>query len=362
MSHVLPDAHVAAANDLTARWCSAAGSGEFVLSGAGLWPLLALLASSADGLAREELAAACGISAETGREAALEVLELLSRGGATSAALGVWVRAGLPLHDEWVAALPPGVLEQLAGQARLDEWAAEHTRGMIERFPLQVRPSDVMVLATALAAKTEWVDAFGEGKVLNRSTSDLDDVAVLDSPSPVTRMIVRGRDDLDVHLVQGVDALGVGITALAGGVAARAGSELTDGTRAPGLKVRAGTADADSLRVSLPPFTIRSSHDLSRHAELFGLAAAMDDSHGHFPAISPEPLAISQGAQDVYAQFSATGFEAAAVTALAMRLAGAFIPKLKRVKIIEAKFEPPFGFIAVHRPSGLVVVAGQVGA
>lgn len=357
----MPDAHVSAANDLTARWCAAAAGGEFVLSGAGLWPLLALLASSADGAARDELAAACGLPAESGREAALEVLDLLSRGVATSAALGVWVRAGLPLHDEWVAGLPAGVLEQLAGQARLDAWASENTRGMIERFPLKVRPSDVMVLATALAAKTQWVDEFSAGKVLNRSNRDLDDVSVLDASSPVTRVIVRGRDDLDVHLVQGPDALRVGIAALGGAVRSRTGSELADGTPTPGLKVRMGTADADSLRVSVPPFTIRSSHDLSRHAELFGLAAAMDISHGHFPNISPEPLAISQGAQDVYAQFSATGFEAAAVTALGVRLTGAFIPKLKRVKIIEVDFESPFGFIAVHRPSGLVVVAGQVG-
>ena len=39
---------VYAANDLTAQWCARFGDGDFVVSGAGLWPLLALLASAAD--------------------------------------------------------------------------------------------------------------------------------------------------------------------------------------------------------------------------------------------------------------------------------------------------------------------------
>jgi serine protease inhibitor len=147
---------------------------------------------------------------------------------------------------------------------------------------------------------------------------------------------------------------------LSGDVEVRAGSGLPDGSRAPGLSVRTVTGDTDSLRLRVPPFQIRSSHDLVAHADLFGLAAAQDASHGHFPGISPAPLAISQGAQDVYAAFSAEGFEAAAVTALAVKLAGAFFPQRRRVRLIEAAFQPPFGFLAVHRPSGLVVVAGRV--
>ncbi|MCX5045246.1 serpin family protein [Aldersonia sp. NBC_00410] len=349
-------ASVTAANDLTARWCAAARRGEFVLSGAGLWPLLALLASAADGPARDELQRAAGEG--HGTTEAIEVLRALSGGVATSAALGVWVRADLPLHRDWVSTLPVGVVEELTGQQRLDAWAAEHTRGMIERFPLQVRPTDLLVLATALAAKTRWREPFDPGPVLTRSTHDLDQIAVLGGS--VTRVVVEGEDELDVHLLLGHDALGVGIAALDGTVGLRSGSSLEDGSAAPGLTVRTTRGEADSVRVSLPPFEIRSSHDLCADPELFGLTSAMDTEHGHFPAISPEPLAISQGAQDVYAAFSAEGFEAAAVTAFAMQLAGVFMPPRKRVRLIEVKFEPPFGFLAVHRPSGLVVVAGQV--
>ena len=55
---------VRAANALTAQWCTRLGSGDFALSGAGLWPLLALLASAADEQARAELTNALGRPAE----------------------------------------------------------------------------------------------------------------------------------------------------------------------------------------------------------------------------------------------------------------------------------------------------------
>ena len=60
---------------MTARWCNHQGGGDFVLSGAGLWPLLALLASAADEQARAELAAALGRPVENAQQEALELIE-----------------------------------------------------------------------------------------------------------------------------------------------------------------------------------------------------------------------------------------------------------------------------------------------
>ena len=59
---------VQAANTLTARWCTRLGADDFVLSGAGLWPLLALLASAADEQAGAELAAALGRPVDTAQQ------------------------------------------------------------------------------------------------------------------------------------------------------------------------------------------------------------------------------------------------------------------------------------------------------
>lgn len=370
-----------AANNLTGRWCANAGEESFVLSGAGLWPLLALLASAADGHARDELVAASGYPADAAQRASIELIATLEQAAATSAAIGLWVRDGLPLREAWTRGLPTGVVDRLAGQGALDAWAAEHTAGLIERFPLRIDPNDVLVLATALAAKTNWVERFTavtltpdsgpwrgrSGPGLFRSTADLDAFSLVGVGSAVvSRMVVRGSDDLDVHLIAG-DAdpgavLGAGLAALAGELPVRRGSELPPGTVAPGLRVHESESSerGDRVHLSLPPFDIRTSHDLCATPDLFGIRTAMDTSRGHFPQLSAVPLAISQGAQDVLATFSAEGFEAAAVTAFAMRVAGAMPMRRTRVRMLRVTFDRPFGFIAVHRPSGLAIVAGWV--
>jgi serine protease inhibitor len=71
-------------------------------------------------------------------------------------------------------------------------------------------------------------------------------------------------------------------------------------------------------------------------------------------------LAVSQARQDAIAEFTATGFRAAAVTAVAIA-PGAAPPRMqfsaRRVTVV---FDRPFGFFAAHRPTGLVLVAGWV--
>ena len=347
-----------AANGLTGRWCAEAGDDNFVLSGAGLWPLLALLASAAAGSTRDELAAAAGTVSQ---HDALEVLEALQRADAASAALGLWVRDGLPLNDAWVRGLPAGIIERLSGQAALDAWASQHTMGLIERFPLTVTPDDVLVLATALAAKTLWRHKFSpSGSMLYRTSSDLGIAGIVDG---VTRVIVEGRDDVDVHLVVGDGGPGpviaAGLAALSGS-AVQPASELPVGSTAPGLVVaeeRASSSD-DQLRLVLPPFDIHSSHDLLQHADLFGLRSATTSS-AQFPGLSPDDLVLSSGTQAVLATFSAEGFEAAAVTAFGFARASAPLFR-HRARVVRITFDRPFGFIAVHRPSGLAIVAGWV--
>ncbi|MFC8042883.1 serpin family protein [Nocardia sp. NPDC057353] len=369
---------VTAANDLTARWAAAAGTGDFVLSGAGVWPLLALLAGAADGPARAELEAAVGLPAAAAHEGGLKLLELLANSDDLSAALGFWVRNGLPVRPEWRATVPSGTVAPLTGQQALDDWARRYTKGLIDRFPLTVDDSTVFVLATALAANTEWLHEFfpttlvpDDGPWRGQRTAGLTrtvpwvaDVATLDAATPVTRAVVTGTGDADVHLLLGPErpaaVFEAGIAALAGAVPVRTGL-AADG---PGLTREEvyGHRQKDSLQVELPPFALRSHHNLLARAELFGVEAARDTTRGHFPGISTTALAISQGAQDVLAEFTATGFTAAAVSAFGMRVGAALPPPppKRTTTILRVRFDRPFGFLLVHRESGLAVVAGWV--
>ena len=105
-------------------------------------------------------------------------------------------------------------------------------------------------------------------------------------------------------------------------------------------------------------FTVDASHNLLAHAELFGLSAASDDEVARFPGISEVPLYVQDAGQKAMASFSAEGFIAAVVTAMEM-VTGAAMPRQRSKRLI-AKFDRPFGFVSVHRPTGLVLVCGWV--
>jgi hypothetical protein len=242
-------------------------------------------------------------------------------------------------------------------------------------MPVDVQPSTVLVLATALALKTRWVARFVDVPVtvaggpwagslpgLRRSTGNLDDVMVLDTSSgEITRLRLEGDNGLDVHLVLGSPEL-AGSAVLAAAMSASgglAGSRLPLGANAPGLTVgeTTGRDSSPELAVQTVRFTVRAEHDLLA-SPLFGLQSAAGEGD-HFPGISPEPLRVSDAKQGAMATFSSEGFEAAAITAVAMTRA-AFVEPDKPRKTIRVTFDRPFGFYATHRESGLILASGWV--
>ncbi|MFI0774378.1 serpin family protein [Streptomyces sp. NPDC021212] len=380
---------VGAVNALTGRWARAAVSGEesTVLTGAGAWPLLALLAGAAGGPARGELEDALGVGADGATALGREIVEALDAMDGVAAATGLWTRHDLPVRPAWEAELPRGVRGVLTGDTErdgkeLDAWASRRTGGAIAEMPVPLTSVTRLVLAGALTVKTAWQQPFRPGWLrpqggpwrdrslagLTRRTDDLDGVlrVVPDTPAgPLTLSGVAGDNGLDVHLVLGAeDAVGgevleAGIGAVAGKYEGLPGPALPLGEAGPGVRVGEITSwDAtSSVVLTTPQFTVNAHHDLLRYAELFGLRTAQDTSRGHFPGISPSPLAISSGQQSMTASFSAEGFWAAAVTAFSMDAAG--VPQQK-AKLISVMYDRPFGFLAVHRATGLVLTAGWV--
>lgn len=357
---------VKASNTLTARWAAALPDEQTVISGAGLYPLLELLAGYATGDAAAELRAVAGT--------ALEV----PTGPGIRLAVAAWTHRDLPLTDRWLTAMPDITAltgDQPADQAALDRWASEHTGGLIDRMPVTVDPETLLLLAGALAVTTTWRTPFTEvphrpthgpwqGRTLAgllRRGTDFGALRVQATDvGPITTYAVSGDADLDVILVLGPAGEPAGrVLPAAMGAVRSTGIDLP-GTDGPGVTVRevASTDDRPELAVTAVGFTVRADHDLLRSPQLFGLTAASQPGD-HFPGISSVPLQISQGRQTAVATFSATGFEAAAVSALAMRVGSAMRP-MRRKQVTELVVDRPFGFLAVHRPTGLVLVAGWV--
>jgi serine protease inhibitor len=358
-------APVVAANYLTAQWCAVAGDDDFVLSGAGVWPLLALLASAADETAGTQLAGAIGRPPRSAQQDAIDLIDVLASSASAAAALGLWVRHDIALNPSWSGGLPDGIVGQLSDQAGLDRWAARHTGGLINRFPLTITPDTELALASALVTRTQWRQPFDDWQGwLKRSSIGLQPVAVIDGA--VTRVVVEGDGDVDMHLLIGqvsdpACVLSAGLRELCEQASLREGHTLAVGSCAPGLTVTEtqATHPGDVLRVELPKFEISTRHNLFDHSELFGLGGVSDPRTEPLPLLSDTPLCVSGAVQDVLARFTATGFEAAALTAFGLALTGG-APHLYRVKSVQVMFDRPFGFIAVHRPSRLAVVAGWV--
>ncbi|MDV9178622.1 proteinase inhibitor I4 serpin, partial [Streptomyces sp. W16] len=305
-------------------------------------------------------------------------------------ALGLWTKRELAAREEWLAGLPAGTHGVLtddlpAGQRALDAWAAERTGGLIERMPIALDADVVMVLASALALRTEWPRPFEELVLspdagpwqgrrlagLHRTGVRLDRVGVTSGPHGyVTELKVPGDNGIDVHLLLGEQrmapgqVLGTGVAALARRVAVVPSGQLPFGDAGPGLRVeqqRCATPRPPELSVTTVAYDMGARHDLLAQHGLFGLTTAMDADDGHFPGISPDPLAVGKAEQAAVAQFGALGFRAGAVTAIAPRYGAGSRPDLRcTTTVVTARFDRPFGFLAVHRESRLVLTAGWV--
>jgi serine protease inhibitor len=379
---------VTAANSLTARWARSCTERGTVLSGLGVWPLLAALADPAGGAARDELAQAIGIPARAAPEAAAGLLGTLQGNRAVHTALGLWTAAAFAVRAEWLdrlTGITHGVLDPVPARARaaLDAWAEKETGGLLRHVQVPVDERTRLVLASALTVRTEWERKFRpewsalpepwagrQAAVLSREI-DLGDVSIATGEgTPVTLATVRGGDDIDVVLALGEPGAPAG-TVLATAVLAagptggrrRGAVDLDDPRPGPGLSVVEVPAHSPepTARLRTVAFTVNAEHDLLSQADLFGLRTASDCSTGHFPGIGGEvPLCVQGAAQNATASFSADGFVAAAVTTLSMAAASALRPPPATAKLLTAGFDRPFGFVAVDRSTGLVLVCGWV--
>ncbi|MBB5786873.1 serpin family protein [Jiangella mangrovi] len=380
--------YAAEVNQLTAAWLGRT-DGSGVLSGAGLWPLLAVLAWSADEPGRGELAGAVGLPADECMDAARDLLKEVDDLDGVDAALGLWAQEAAHVRPEWRDTLPAGTFGELTGDAstdqpKLDAWANERTHGLIERFPVQAGPELMLTLATALALRTTWERKFSDepwqvadgvwsGRRLaglSRTTPEAGDLRVTDSAAgPLTLTRVAGDNGLDVHLVLGSPEAAAGDVLAAAvplvGPGSGSGSDglvdgaalLESGEVSPWPGVSTVSAPRPGLVLKTPRFRVSSLHDLLRQAEVFGLRTVASGERGHFPAIGPVPLRVDQARQAAVAIFSATGFEAAAVTAIGLRTVSLPVHSSRAVAV---SYDRPFGFLATHRSSGLVLFAGWV--
>lgn len=138
---------------------AALGRGEHhVSSPLAAWLVLALAAPAAREESADRLTDVLGTDLETAHRAATRLLA--ESHPAVSAAAAAWADPGLTGLAPWLATLPDTVeTGAIPTRAQADEWARDHTFGLIEKFPIS--PDNILILlASALATRVTWLEPF----------------------------------------------------------------------------------------------------------------------------------------------------------------------------------------------------------
>jgi len=354
-----------------ARLHAAAGDRHHVASPLGAWLLLALAAPASTGEDREILTDVLGCDVDAAARAAADLLAdphpLVAAAAAVWTAQGYTGTAGF---RAWLAGLPDAVTTgELPGQAELDSWAREHTFGLIRRFPIGTSLA-YLVLASALATKVSWQMPFELAPASSLGASSIwagQVHRVLRTPAgPRARgheQFITGTPELGDVIVHAATAVGgllvVSVCALpemrservlalahdlGGRLATGASVERKDLAHLPLGEgalwaLREVMAGADSCTAVLPAWSASSEHDLTDPA--LGFAAA---KRALVPGSDPW-----QARQAAMARYSRTGFEAAAVTAVAV-MAAAIVPA--RHRHAELRFGHPYAVVALVQDAG----------
>ncbi len=270
-----------------------------------------------------------------------------------AAGAGAWVRPARETTRirQWRAELPAAVdTGDIPSQEEIDRWAAERTFGLIERFPIDVSKDVVCLLATALAARVSWevpfevVDAAALGP--SRWPAGLRRVLRPPPGDPRHRQYLTHTDragTVGVHLTGARGGLLVGSV-----IAADAAAPASDVLAAAEEIVTAEARRAGSVtRLSLydlplgdgPVWSISEQH--LGHDEVLGFAAAA--------RALAQALELGEWRYDArqvaMARYSAVGFEAAAVTGLAV-LMSAKVSRPGRRRVATLRFAHPFAVVA----------------
>ncbi|WP_051393261.1 serpin family protein [Glycomyces arizonensis] len=387
IERAISPAEVRAANELARRWFASRPRPPAAAAGLGVWPLLTTLATGASGETRDELLDAAGIGPDRADSITGALLAAARTVPSIRLALGVWAGSEIALDPDWIAKLPANAIGTLTGEpdadkATLDLWASEETDGMIERMPLDLTQRIDLVLASALMVRTKWVTEFRDAAVPFRSgpwaglgpcrvlsNTIHDDVLRVSEEAAV--LTVPGHDGIDVLLGLGRDGLAPGevmstLFEAAGDRAwGRSSADMAVGEEAPGVTVSESRSSkpqtTPEVNVRTVRFSVSADLDLSEDAAALGLEYACDEDRAEFDRLAAEPTYVSQARQRCVAAFSATGFEAAAVTAMAMaRMGGVAMKTVHWHREASIDFDRPFAYLARHRPSGLILVGGWV--
>ncbi|NGN67454.1 hypothetical protein G5C51_26560 [Streptomyces sp. A7024] len=316
----------------------------------GTWALGAV-AGGAEGATAAELRAVLGVAGADAAAAVTAAARELAESEAVEVATGAW--AIVPVYRAYRESLPDigfGHLPADRNTAEMDAWIRKATHGLVRTVPARPDPDETrLLLLNALYLKARWEREFDP-----QSTADLPftDARGTETRVPTMRRPVELSDAWTVP-ERGAEVVELGCKDGAArvrfvlGPPGAGAQEVLPAAWQPGADRR--PLDADEVYVSLPRHQLRTNLNVLPHLNAMGVRRAASDD-AEFPLLSPEPLKISQVAQEAVLKVAEKGVEAAAVTMVVMAQAGS-APRPRRIHHVA--FDRPFGTVVLD-PTGTV--------
>jgi len=278
----------------------------------------------------------------------------------------VWVQSGVPVRPEFTARLSEAAATFAdadftgapeAARNEINRVIAEQTAGRITGLlpSGSIGSLTRLVLANAMYLKAAWLQPFPAAQTCDApfypEGQDRPDVTVQMMRGTAARAYVQGDGYQAVLLPYTGGSLAMAVLLPDGPLAA-----LRPALAARGLgSVLAGTSRYE-VTLSLPRFRVEAAFDLIPALRQLGVNEAFSDEADFSGITEAEPLQISTVAHKAYVNVDEHGTEAAAATAVGIRMTAAFRSPPPVTMIVDR----PFLFVIVHTATGLPLFAGQV--
>lgn len=378
-----------------------AGDTHHSASPMGLWLLLAVASSVTppESEERSKVEKALGMPSEQAMCVVEELLGLndsASEAGvpttdALKSAMALWLRGNsLTELKNWAANMQieiddapqaqdiyawrdslPGIIEQgdIPTNEEADKWVEEKTDGLLKKLPIPLEKETFLVLLSAIATRTKWKDPFQEVKNNNILTGYFEDatkVLISDSSHDVyvedTEFgmmgvhVAHGTNGLDVYSVIADPKVNyLDVLRVAQEIASEDRGD-NQGVPLHQLEVEASdlytvekamSASGDHRIAYLPSWKTENSLTNLQWIPELGFGAIMQ-SIAKATGLSPDDASVMVQ-QDIVAEYTASGFDAAAVTMMTMRIGAVSVPVLKEARKLEILFDHPYAVVAVVR-------------
>jgi len=284
------------------------------------------------------------------------------KGVALQVANSVWLKAGVEIRQDFIkrlqgffaAAAEAVDFEDRKSLDRINDWTSVNTNGKIKKILDRLNPEGVLYLLNATWFKGEWAVTFDK-KLTTRRTFNLADgktervpmmsqaghFMYLDAEGFKAVSIPYANKRFAMFLFRPDDKV----------VLADFLATLTSASWDAWI----GQFESREGTVILPSFKSEYDVELTRILRAMGMEDAFDDAKADFSKITDVKVVTSLVLHKTYIEVNEEGTEAAAVTVVCVRAAGAAPKPKKKFTLV---FDRPY-FYAIHdRNTGLILFMG----